>query len=107
MFFHYSLFTIPFLSNASDLMPHASKADLIPNMAVFLSDTKKYLQITFYNPHRFFHALFFRHVNLDGVNVLLGFCNNVAFLQILIQVHLDFHAVARNATDGTHRKLLL
>lgn len=51
-------------------------------------------------------AFLFRDVDFDGVHVLLGFGHNVAFLQVFVQFHLNFDAIAGDAADGAGGEFL-
>lgn len=48
----------------------------------------------------------FRDVDFDGVDVLLGFGHDVALLQVFVQFHLNFDAIAGDAADGAGGEFL-
>jgi len=50
--------------------------------------------------------LFLGHVNLDGVHVKVCFGDDIAFLQIFVDVDFNFDAIASNAADRTGRQFL-
>ena len=47
-----------------------------------------------------------RHVNLDGVHVVVGFDQDVAFLHVFVDVYFDFDAVAGDAADRVFLKFV-
>ena len=57
-----------------------------------------------YRVKNFFWGL--RHVNLDGVHVVVGFDQDVAFLHVFVDVYFDFYTVAGDAADRVFLKFV-
>ena len=46
------------------------------------------------------------HVDFDGVHVVVGFDQDVAFLHIFVDVNFDFNAIAGDAADRMFLELV-
>lgn len=64
------------------------------------------LQVDLGRPGRLGHLALLGDVNLDGVHVLFRLGDDVALLQVFVDVDFYFHPVAGDAADGMRGKLL-